>query len=117
MSKIVINKEYGGFGLSKEAILLGRKISGNPNWGGAEVEGDVRATGEIVPRTYGFIEGVARHNEVLVAVVEQLGEAASGIFAKLVVEEIPSGTRYRITEYDGMEWVETEKSIDWEVAP
>jgi hypothetical protein len=45
-----------------------------------------------------------------------LGGAASGSSAELIVEELPKGTLYRITEYDGAESIETQDSVDWKVA-
>ena len=32
--KVAINIECGGFALSREAVLLGRELSSNPEWGG-----------------------------------------------------------------------------------
>lgn len=54
---------------------------------------------------------VDRHDPVLVQVVEELGDKASGKYAKLRIEEV-SGP-YRIDEYDGFESVETPGSYDW----
>ena len=104
MAKIVYNGCYGGFGLSAEAVRLARQISGDPKWGGADEK-------------YGFIEGVERHDPVLVQVVETLGAAANGSGARLLLKELPSGTLYRIDEYDGSESVCTNDSYDWKVAP
>jgi len=83
--KLVINKCYGGFSLSKQATeLLG-------------IEWD----------TYGYSHAGSgkRADPKLVAVVEQLGKAANGKHARLAVVEIPDGTDYTIEEYDGVEWV------------
>lgn len=55
---------------------------------------------------------VARDNPLLVAVVEEMGEAASGSCAELNVVEIPDGVDYVIEEYDGMEWI-AEKHRTW----
>ena len=46
---------------------------------------------------------------------EELGEEANGFCADLKVVTIDSN-KYRICEYDGMEWVETPESIEWETA-
>lgn len=104
MAKVVYNACFGGFSLSPSAVRLGREISGNQKWGDADEK-------------YGFIEGIERHDPVLVRVVEELGRAASGSCAKLAVKEIPSGTLYRIDEYDGSETVMTNSDYDWTVAP
>ena len=83
--KIVINKCYGGFGLSKEAEELyvqKKNISGS-------LRGDI-----------------LRNDSVLVEVVETLGDKASGIYSKLKVVEIPDDvTDWRIEEYDGWEHI------------
>lgn len=84
--KVVINKCYGGFGLSDEALELGRKLSKNQEWGERQYD-------------------MKRHNKMLVRVVEQLGEKSWGECAKLKVVEIPDGTKYEIDEYDGMECI------------
>lgn len=53
-----------------------------------------------------------RNDSDLVAVVEELGEAANGRFAKLRVIEIPDGVEWQIEEYDGLEWI-AEKHRTW----
>lgn len=89
--KIVINKCYGGFGLSEAAYeYLGME------WDG-----------------YGYDFGREdRADPKLVACVEALGEAASGELSELAVVEIPDGVDYTIEEYDGIEWV-AEKHRTW----
>lgn len=81
--KIVLNKCFGGFGLSDKAIKRLRELEEN-------------STEE---RFY----GVARENPNLITVVEELGDEADGDYADLVVVEIPDGYEYKIDEYDGME--------------
>ena len=46
---------------------------------------------------------VDRADPDLIAVVEELGEAANGSHATLEIFEIPDGTNYQIDEYDGNE--------------
>lgn len=53
-----------------------------------------------------------RHHKDLVAVVEALGDEASGSCAELEITEI-SGNQYRIDEYDGSEEVITPEGSDW----
>ncbi|MGE9292828.1 MAG: hypothetical protein ACQKBW_04385 [Puniceicoccales bacterium] len=48
---------------------------------------------------------IDRNDQDLVAVVEELGEAASGSCAKLKIADIPDGAEYEIEEYDGLEQV------------
>ena len=89
--KIVINNCYGGFGLSKEALVLYNERSG-----------------AVV--TYDF--NIKRNDPILVEVVEQLGEAANGDYAELKVIEIPDDVQWTVEEYDGAEWI-AEKHRTW----
>ena len=82
--KIVINNRYGGFELSKEALALFNERSG-----------------AVV--TYDF--NIKRNDPILVEIVEQLGEAADGDYAKLKVVDIPDDVPWTIEEYDGAEWI------------
>ena len=83
--KVVINKCYGGFGLSKEALARYEELGG-----------------------YGF----QRNDPILIQVIEELGEDANGDFAELKIVEIPDDVEWFIEEYDGMEWV-AEKHRTW----
>ena len=135
LHKIVINNCYGGFSLSTLAIKryyelkypkvqlffyksdfpydLYTKVSME--------EADVILTKDLGDSYTGPLEDdywvdrrdlIERHDSILVQVVEELGERAGGSCASLKVVEI-SGNKYRICEYDGLEWVETPESIDW----
>lgn len=119
MTKVVYNSCSGGFGISREAVLLGRKISGDPTWGGPCIIGDeiIRYGNNktIIDKDYGS-STVKRTDPVLVQVVEMLGKKANGIFANLEIEDIPSGTQYRIEEHDGSEWIEYNTPDYWEIA-
>lgn len=48
----------------------------------------------------------SRHDADLISVVEELGEEADGMCAKLTIVEI-EGSKYRIDEYDGYESIHT----------
>lgn len=88
-NKIVINRCYGGFGLSDEAKKWLKE---------AGVSAD---------------EPLERHDQRLVRCVKTLGSRkASGKYADLHIEEIDED-KYRVCEYDGYEWVETPSSIRW----
>lgn len=65
---------------------------------------------------YFSVRNIERTDPVLVQVVEELGEAASDIFAELCIYNLSPGTLYRIDEYDGMENVRTQDGYDWKVA-
>ena len=118
MTKIVINSCYGGFGLSDEAIrmFLNRKnivFEEKPNgWGG----NSFNEPGQEESSLFDTVQYMKRSDPDLVYVVETLGEKASGRFAKLEIEELPVGTLYRISEYDGLESLETRDETEWSVA-
>ena len=129
--KIVINKRYGGFGLSSKAFELYLKKKGI-RWVEKddddcyytiskkeyekisrecyEKDGDYR---NVNGKGYVLIDNdIQRDDEVLVQVVEELGTEANGDHAKLEIVEIPSGVEWEIDESDGMESVE-EKHESW----
>jgi hypothetical protein len=115
MTKIVYNGSYGGFGLSEKAVqrysdlaglgLTYKKHEDSPwsNW--------YTPDGECW-REY----DLDRADPLLVQVVEELGEEANGLYARLDIMDLPKGTLYRIDEYDGMETVMTQDDYDWSVA-
>lgn len=77
--KIVINNDWGGFGLSEEAEGLLFLRGGN---------------------------SAERHNSILVEVVEELGDRANDAGSSLCVVEIPDeSTDYTVMDYDGQESV------------
>lgn len=78
--KVVINRCFGGFSLSTEAM---EELAIMPH--------DVRR--------------IKRNDPRLVEVVERLGERANGNLSKLKVVEIPDDIEWEIDEYDGMECV------------
>ena len=88
--KVVINRCYGGFGLSEKAY----EYLGIP-WDG-----------------YGYKCNENRADPKLIECVEKLGEEADGTFAELKVVDIPDDVEYTIEEYDGLEWV-AEKHRTW----
>jgi len=112
--KVVINVRYGGFSLSEAAIdmLLDRK--------GVAYEKRVDPAYSILIGVEYYSPGhvgedahyLSRHRFTddrsdadLVSVVEELGSAANGDFAKLAIVEIPDDVEWHIHEYDGMECV------------
>ena len=90
--KVVINKCFGGFSLSKKAVeFLGLE------WDGYG---------------YYFDNPEDRSDPELIKCVEQLGDKANGPHANLKIVEIPDDIEYVIEEYDGNEWV-AEKHRTW----
>lgn len=120
MTKIVYNNCHGGFAISREAVWLARQISGDENWGGCTFKGECWPNTSVI-RTDDYemwYPEVPRHDPVLVEVVETLGsKKASGKYATLEIENVPSGTLYRIDEYDGKESVMSHDDYAWSVAP
>jgi hypothetical protein len=86
MKKVVLNKCYGGFGLSDKALELICKRKG----------------------IYGPLHHwqLERDDKDLIAVVEELGTEAEGFASELRIIEFDEGVEYTIDEYDGMESIE-----------
>ena len=59
---------------------------------------------------------IRRDDPFLVQVVEELGKEASHDAADLRIVDLPAGTKYRISEYDGYETIETIDDITWSIA-
>lgn len=110
MRKVVYNACYGGFSLSREAILLARELSGDMCWGGCYLKGEI-VSGRKCREDNGYIRDIERHDSVLVSVVERLGKGASGELADLQVVIVDG--LYRIDEYDGCERVMTVDDYEW----
>lgn len=112
MIKVAYNGRFGGFSLSDAAVRLGREKSGDSKWAGVVLH-DEKSEGRFLTLgpNWNHIDDVPRHDPVLVEVIEELGAAASGACANILIEEVQG--KYRITEYDRYETVETPESIDW----
>ena len=90
MTKIAVNKCYGGFGLSDAA------------------ESRLRELGCVFEYSW----DIARDDPLLVKVIEELGDAAGGSYANIKIVTIPDDVEWVIEEYDGSEWV-SEKHRTW----
>lgn len=102
--KIVINKCYGGFGLSRKAAERLEELGVNMGLDDESAQG----FDFYIP-----VDGIPRNDPRLVTIVEELGsEGASGGLANLEVVEIPDGVEWEIEEYDGIEWV-AERHRTW----
>lgn len=97
--KIVVNRAYGGFGLSDEAVkFLGIEkewLSFIPNHNLTK-----------------YCDYEMRTAPELIKCVETLGEKANGTYARLQVVEIPDNIEWEIEDYDGVETV-AEKHRSW----
>ena len=129
MRKIVINKCFGGFGLSPLAIQKYAELKGSKayfyksNYSLKTLTPEPYPTGEDsytvffgVPDadwdSYDTHEdkrfdvySVHRADPDLVSVVEELGADANGHHAELQIVEIPEDVSWIIQDYDGQEWV------------
>lgn len=93
--KIAINTDFGGFGLSNQALELYKVLM------------------EIPLTTNLDYWEIDRDDPVLVQIIEQLGDSAGDSYSSLKIVEIPDGVEWRISEYDGVEWV-AEKHRTWQ---
>jgi hypothetical protein len=134
--KIVINKCFGGFGLSETAMFAYAARKGltlyverenaicvtywtvppeqrpaEIDWHAASLE-ERQAHNAAYNKAVLYGRDIHRDDADLVAVVESLGEAASDKYASLLVVEIPDGIEWGIDEYDGMESI-SEKHRSW----
>lgn len=129
--KVVINKCYGGFGLSEAAyewmiehgVPVRKYNPEKPGQNGLyervpENEGEIIFDRTLEPpgslrdsmmrisgRYWDCWMRNDRKHPLIVGVVEALGDKASGPFAKLKVVEIPADSEWEIDEYDGLETV------------
>jgi len=116
--KVVINDDFGGFGLSDKAFekLLERK--------GIEFE---KSEKEKFGITHYYVAGHLGEEEHylspydyyndradadLIAVIEEMGKDACGDFSSLKIIEIPDGIEWQVEEYDGREHI-AEKHRTW----
>jgi hypothetical protein len=140
VKEVVINKQYGGFGLSPEAQVMLAGFQGkhlffyvqtkmrfrdgvdefrrtNQPKDAFLVYTLTRDLGEVVNDLPNgddwFSEGdIARDDPNLVKVVKELGDAANTTFSTLVIVKIPDDVEWEVEEYDGLEWV-AEKHRTW----
>jgi hypothetical protein len=133
--EIVINKCYGGFGLSNLAIqeylkrkrkkayfykedknkFIKLKNLNEETWTVYVFTKNLGESFSEWPKndsSYIYDREIKRDDPDLVKVVKQLGDKANGRYAELRVIKIPDGVLWEISDYDGMESVE-EKHNSW----
>ena len=107
--KVVINRCFGGFGLSGEAVGMYAKLRGwtrcTTDFG---MDYFLNGRGENIIPPHGF----RRDDPFLVKVVESLGENSWGDHAELKIVEVPDDVDWVIVENDGQEWV-AERHRTW----
>ena len=104
--EVVINKCYGGYGLSTEAIALYLTKTGN--------EYSFDGTRFTVNGKLFYASNIQRHDPVLIEVVKELGDKTNGPSAELKIVSIPKHAGYSIDEYDGSESIETWMTVTTE---
>lgn len=129
--KVVINKCYGGFGLSREGMMRYAELKDltlYPKGNGLytiywTVSPKNRVTelsneaffalphAERIEYNRKWSEqtlhagNIPRNDPALVQVVEELGDKAGSRFSKLTVVEVPDGVEWQTEEYDGLEHI------------
>ena len=127
MQKIVVNKCFGGFGLSYEGHIRYAKLKGFKlypfKW---SISDNITLVNEYQLHTSHWLSysrtpvhsdstiesvdsfydhDIKRNDPALIQTVKELGEEANGNCAKLEIVEIPNDIDWTIEEYDGQEWI------------
>lgn len=130
--KLVVNRCFGGFGLSDKAIemVMNRKNLGCFRYEQTKYKyrdgideytrydvfnGSIftiystkdlgKKINEYPSESYWYCGDLKRDDADLIAVVEELGEEANSWASKLEVVEIPDDVEWEIDEYDGIETI------------
>ena len=130
--KVVVNRCYGGFGISIKAQLEIHQRGGCPHqkieprsqyFGGDSWKGFYKSEKEYQEQHLKMCEIAQVNGEILydehrdyenrtcpklIEVVEELKEKAFGQHAELEVVEIPDDVKYEIDDYDGIETIHEE---------
>lgn len=128
MKKVILNKDFGGFDISKKGYELYAKKKGldlymyetefkGKNCFYKKTNDDALLTqyftkdfGDNIDiseedyRNYSlYLDGGHREDPILIEVVEELKEKANGKYSELKIVEIPDDLDYVIDNYDGIE--------------
>jgi len=112
---IVINRQHGGFSLSREAQLFYLATAGISYT--LEPQQDRDTTNRLGPcitvngHTWND-RAIPRDDPALITTIRKLGRNANGECANLKIVEIPADVTWAIEEYDGLEWV-SEQHRTW----
>jgi hypothetical protein len=131
MTKVVVNKCFGGFSLSAAGIRRYAELAGFNVYPFRSDYSTGFANTVLIPldpdNADGFLvdwykdpagseyfndRDLPRDDPLLVQVVEELGDASSGSCAELRVVDIPEMVDWIVEEYDGNEWV-AERHRTW----
>ena len=135
MRKIILNKCYGGFDLSKKAYELYAKKKGLElytytmtiennkckykysdgsdffmKYFTKDFGNNVEISKEDYEKYVLYLRETAREDKTLIEVVEELGKEASGMCGKLKIVKIPDNAFFIIDSYDGLETLYYSKS-------
>ena len=112
--KVVINQDFGGFGLSDYAMmayLQKKEIK-------FKIETDTQGNSHFYynnskdDKEYIWDTDIERNDPALIEIVEELGEKANSRYSNLEIVEIPDDVEWVIKEYDGREHI-AEKHRTW----
>lgn len=129
--KVILNKCYGGFDVSKEAYMLYAKKKGLKlyqyasdfvsnkkciytrandetlfkNYFIKDMGDNIEINNEDYKKYNLYLDDEHRQDPILIEVVEELENKASGRFGRLEVVEIPDNCYYKIDDYDGIETI------------
>ena len=131
--KVVVNRCYGGFGLSDKAVEMVMERKGLNCFRYRQTKYRYRdgveeytrceafsgsdilthyltvdlgeKTNKLPNEIYWYYGNLERDDIDLVAVVEELGEEANGKFSELEVVKIPDDVKWEIDDYDGIETI------------
>ena len=137
MKKVILNKCFGGFGLSKEAYELYAKKKGISvfHYTQENLKKEIYTYATDDNRTFDFyftkdfgdnvyisnedfkkyflnLDENFREDKTLIEVVEELGEKANAFYSNLKIVEIPDDLDYVIDNYDGIETLH-QKVQEW----
>lgn len=137
MKKVILNKCFGGFGLSKEAYELYAKKKGISvfHYIQENLKKEIYTYATDDNRTFDFyftkdfgdnvyisdedfkeyflnLDEKFREDKTLIEVVEELGEKANAFYSNLKIVEIPDDLDYVIDNYDGIETLH-QKVKEW----
>lgn len=120
MTKVVINRCFGGFSLSDQAFekLLERKgIAFDRVENESKLMGNTYYTAGNAGDEQHYISEYDyygnRADADLIAVIEEMGAEANGWAAELVIVQIPDDVEWHIDDYDGCEHVAENHRTWW----
>lgn len=139
--EVIINRCFGGYGLSHDAVMEYAKQKGMElfayvndmnGWNFNSKDKYLPFTGganaicihyctkklkdefdkETLNKYYFSPDSIERTDPILIKIVRKMGKKANGYCADLKIVKIPDGTDYEIEEYDGNEHI-AEKHRTW----